>query len=93
MSMPGERLGGPNTPVMKLMIAMEEFARRFPGFEREVHGIEVDEHGKYWMRAVIEEPAGTPEPPAAAGISNDPKSDEPKAISHLSDQPIRRSIG
>jgi arginine decarboxylase len=55
MSMPGERLGGPNTPVMKLILAMEEFGKRFPGFEREVHGIEVDEHGNYWMRAVIEE--------------------------------------
>ncbi len=42
MSMPGERLGGPNTPVIKLILAMEEFGKRFPGFEREVHGIEVD---------------------------------------------------
>ncbi len=54
MSMPGERLGGSDSPVIKLILAMEEFGRRFPGFEREVHGIEVDPEGNYWMRSVIE---------------------------------------
>jgi arginine decarboxylase len=58
MSMPGERLGGPESPVIKLIMAMEEFGRRFPGFERETHGIEVDDKGDYWMRAVIEVPNG-----------------------------------
>jgi arginine decarboxylase len=52
--MPGERLGGPDSPVIKLILALEEFGKRFPGFEREVHGIEVDAAGEYWMRAVIE---------------------------------------
>ena len=56
MSMPGERLGGPDSPVIKLILAMEQFGKRFPGFEREVHGIEVDGDGNYWMRAVIENP-------------------------------------
>jgi arginine decarboxylase len=60
MSMPGERLGGTDSPVIKLLIAMEEFGKRFPGFEREVHGIEVDANGNYWMRAVKEEPAKNP---------------------------------
>ena len=54
MSMPGERLGGPDSPVIRLILAMEQFGRHFPGFEREVHGIEVDPEGNYWMRAVIE---------------------------------------
>ncbi|HEY0263827.1 MAG TPA: Orn/Lys/Arg decarboxylase N-terminal domain-containing protein [Granulicella sp.] len=54
MSMPGERLGGPDSPVIKLILAMEDFGKRFPGFEREVHGIEVDSDGNYWMRAVVE---------------------------------------
>jgi arginine decarboxylase len=52
--MPGERLGGQDSPVIKLILALEEFGKRFPGFEREVHGIEVDAQGDYWMRAVIE---------------------------------------
>jgi arginine decarboxylase len=55
MSMPGERLGGPESPVIKLILAMEQWAKRFPGFEREVHGIETDEEGSYWMRAIIED--------------------------------------
>jgi arginine decarboxylase len=58
MSMPGERLGGPESPVIKLILAMEEFGKKFPGFERETHGIEVDANGEYWMRAVIEAPNG-----------------------------------
>jgi len=54
MSMPGERLGDASSPVVKLIVAMEKFGRRFPGFERETHGIELDADGKYWMRAVVE---------------------------------------
>ncbi len=54
MSMPGERLGSADSPVIKLILAMEEFSKRFPGFEREVHGIETDADGNYWMRAVME---------------------------------------
>src|SRR5271168_4902014 len=54
MSMPGERLGSSESPVIKLILAMEEFGKRFPGFEREVHGIETDAEGNYWMRAVVE---------------------------------------
>ncbi len=52
--MPGERLGDSDSPVIRLILALEEFGKRFPGFEREVHGIEVDATGDYWMRAVIE---------------------------------------
>jgi arginine decarboxylase len=54
--MPGERLGDSASPVVKLIVAMEEFDRRFPGFERETDGIETDDEGKYWMRAVVETP-------------------------------------
>ncbi len=53
--MPGERLGGPESPTIRLLMATEEFGKRFPGFEREVHGIEVDAQGDYWLRGVIEE--------------------------------------
>src|SRR5665213_793920 len=54
MSMPGERFGGADSPVIRLILAMEEFGKRFPGFEREVHGVEVDSDGNYWMRSVVE---------------------------------------
>jgi arginine decarboxylase len=70
--MPGERLGGPDSPVIRLILAMEEFGKRFPGFERETHGIEVDAEWNYWMRAVVEVPGakrsgnGKQRPPSAA---------------------------
>ncbi len=68
--MPGERLGGPDSPVIRLILALEEFGKRFPGFEREVHGIEVDGAGDYWMRGVIEatgrRASGKKNPPSSA---------------------------
>jgi arginine decarboxylase len=71
LSMPGERLGAIDSPVVKLILAYEEFGKRFPGFEREVHGIEVDAQGDYWMRGVIEPTAkkrsnGKRKPPSSA---------------------------
>ena len=50
----GRAAGGQDSPVIKLILALEEFGKRFPGFEREVHGVEVDAEGNYWMRSVIE---------------------------------------
>ena len=84
MSMPGERLGSPESPVIRLILAMEDFGKRFPGFEREVHGIEVDSEGNYWMRAVLE---AQPEPPSrsarrsgnVASSARAKKSTSPKA--------------
>ncbi|HLI77773.1 MAG TPA: Orn/Lys/Arg decarboxylase N-terminal domain-containing protein [Acidobacteriaceae bacterium] len=84
MSMPGERLGDANSPVMKLILAMEEFGRRFPGFERETHGIETDAEGKYWMRAVVENPEQRRPHPA-------PDLLEPEDQQALKTKPIRRS--
>src|ERR1700760_1286999 len=43
--MPGERMGGPDSPIIPLLLALEKFGKQFPGFEREVHGIEVDSEG------------------------------------------------
>lgn len=69
--MPGERLGGIDSPDVRLILALEEFGKRFPGFEREVHGIEVDAQGDYWVRSVIETPGvartnGKHRPPTSA---------------------------
>ncbi len=52
--MPGERLGDADSPTISLILALEKFGKQFPGFEREVHGVEVDAEGNYWMRSVIE---------------------------------------
>ena len=86
MSMPGERLGGPESPVIKLILAMEEFGKRFPGFEREVHGIETDADGNYWMRGVIE-----PSIKRRKNGKSRPPSSEPRVSKRLPSTPVRRS--
>ena len=89
MSMPGERLGGPESPVIKLILAMEQFGKKFPGFEREVHGIEVDSDGKYWMRAVIEEETA---PKTENRSTERTANTEPSTKSPLlGDRPVRHS--
>jgi arginine decarboxylase len=52
--MPGERLGNADSPIIRLLLALEKFGKQFPGFEREVHGIEIGADGEYWMRSIIE---------------------------------------
>ncbi|ADW70069.1 Orn/Lys/Arg family decarboxylase [Granulicella tundricola] len=89
MSMPGERLGSSESPVIKLILAMEEFGKRFPGFEREVHGIEVDSDGNYWMRAVIEGAEGKPK--KRKGKKAPPSNAPPVHKQRLKSKPIRRS--
>ncbi len=86
MSMPGERLGDANSPVMKLILAMEQFGRSFPGFERETHGIEVDADGKYWMRAVIEDKPAKPKRKSRAKTFTPNPDPQP-----LKDRPVRHS--
>ncbi len=61
--MPGERLGDANSPTIRFLLALEEFSKKFPGFEREVHGIEVDSQGEFWVRGVIEVSAEPTQPP------------------------------
>ncbi len=87
MSMPGERLGGPESPVIKLILAMEQFGKRFPGFEREVHGIEVDGDGNYWMRAVIEDPDQPLRESEETSFAGEPHINAPS----LSGRPVRHS--
>ncbi|HZD33553.1 MAG TPA: Orn/Lys/Arg decarboxylase N-terminal domain-containing protein [Candidatus Angelobacter sp.] len=62
--MPGERLGDANSPTIRFLLGLQEFSKKFPGFEREVHGIELDSQGEFWMRSVIEHPgqSGPPKP-------------------------------
>jgi arginine decarboxylase len=86
MSMPGERLGGPESPVIRLILAMEQFGKRFPGFEREVHGIEVDADGNYWMRAVVED-----KPKKLRKSKRPPASEPPIGAPRLPSRPVRHS--
>ena len=88
MSMPGERLGGPESPVIRLILAMEIFGKRFPGFEREVHGIEMDAEGNYWMRAVIED---SPKKRKRGGKQRGPGNLPPSGNQRLPNKPVRHS--
>jgi len=58
--MPGERTGPAQGPVLRFLLAIEEFDKKFPGFNHELHGIEADEEGNFWIRCVIETPATPP---------------------------------
>jgi arginine decarboxylase len=73
--MPGERLGAADSPTIQLILALQEFGKRFPGFEREVHGIEVDAKGDYWVRAVVE--ATHAAPPRTNGEREKPPTSAP----------------
>lgn len=53
--MPGERLGTKDSPHIKFLLNLQEFSQIFPGFGHEIHGIEVDEEGIFWMRCVKKE--------------------------------------
>ena len=50
--MPGEPLEQEH---VDLLFELQEFGKDFPGFGREIHGIEVDGEGNFWMRCVIED--------------------------------------
>jgi arginine decarboxylase len=93
--MPGERLGDAESPTIKLILALQEFGKRFPGFEREVHGIEVDADGDYWVRAVIES-VGDAQPAAraAAGQRKKPPTSAPpvKRRRARAEKPPKHSI-
>ena len=45
--MPGERIGDSSDPVLRYMHVLQEFDRKFPGFEHDSHGVEVIDHDYY----------------------------------------------
>ena len=45
---PGERTGPKSGPVLQYLLTLQEFDRRFPGFEHDTHGIE-SVNGEYMM--------------------------------------------
>jgi arginine decarboxylase len=53
--MPGERLGSKESPHIRFLLNLQKFSQGFPGFGHEIHGIEVDEEGIFWMRCVKKE--------------------------------------
>ena len=50
---PGERTGGQDEPILQYLQSLQEFDRKFPGFEHDTHGIE-NVNGEYVMNCVKE---------------------------------------
>ncbi|MCY9776668.1 arginine decarboxylase [Proteus mirabilis] len=53
--MPGERLPKGDEGVIGYLKALQNFDNTFPGFEHEIQGINVDENGDFWVRAIVED--------------------------------------
>ncbi|EOW6534191.1 arginine decarboxylase, partial [Escherichia coli] len=53
--MPGERMPQGNKGIIGYLRALQEFDKQFPGFEHEIQGVNVDENGDFWVRAIVEE--------------------------------------
>ena len=51
---PGERTGREEGPVLRYLMALQEFDRRFPGFGHEIHGI-TDAGGEFLMNCIRED--------------------------------------
>jgi arginine decarboxylase len=45
--MPGERFPAEDSGLLRYLAASQDLARRFPGFETEIHGIQIDDDGVY----------------------------------------------
>lgn len=60
--MPGERLPKDDTGVISYLHALQTFDQQFPGFEHELQGVNIDENGNFWVRAIVEDeqPSKTP---------------------------------
>ncbi|MDD4556186.1 MAG: Orn/Lys/Arg decarboxylase N-terminal domain-containing protein [Alphaproteobacteria bacterium] len=57
--MPGERVPNSDKGIIGYLKALQEFDKNFPGFEHELQGVNVDENGEFWLRALIEDDKGT----------------------------------
>jgi arginine decarboxylase len=51
--MPGERVGEPDSGLLRYLRVLETFDQTFPGFANETHGVH-HEDGKYWISCVAE---------------------------------------
>ncbi|EQA1694743.1 Orn/Lys/Arg decarboxylase N-terminal domain-containing protein [Enterobacter hormaechei] len=52
--MPGEKMCGGTEPIIHYLLALQTFGQRFPGFEHELQGVEIDDNGIYWVRCIKE---------------------------------------
>lgn len=53
--MPGERMPEGHKGIIGYLQALQAFDKAFPGFEHEIQGVNVDEQGDFWVRAIVED--------------------------------------
>lgn len=53
--MPGERLPQDDTGILGYLQALQTFDKQYPGFEHEIQGLNVDQNGDFWLRAIMED--------------------------------------
>jgi arginine/lysine/ornithine decarboxylase len=58
--MPGENAGALDRPLLSYLAALEDYDRRFPGFEHDIHGVERDRDGDYLIECLTDRAAGSP---------------------------------
>lgn len=54
MIMPGEKVTPEAGAIVEYLVALQTFGQRFPGFEHELQGVEIDDSGRYWVRCIKE---------------------------------------
>lgn len=55
--MPGEKVTVESQAIVDYLVALQTFGQRFPGFEHELQGVDIDEDGIYWVRCIKEDPS------------------------------------
>ncbi|MES3576161.1 Orn/Lys/Arg decarboxylase N-terminal domain-containing protein [Enterobacter cloacae] len=50
--MPGEKITHESKAIVDYLVALQTFDQRFPGFEHELQGVEIDEEGNYCVRCI-----------------------------------------
>lgn len=53
--MPGERMPKGDKGIIGYLRALQAFDKQYPGFEHEIQGVNVDDSGNYWVRAIVED--------------------------------------
>ena len=51
---PGEEAGAADGPVLQYLAAREDFDRRFPSFDRDIHGVERGSAGTFLVECLKE---------------------------------------
>jgi arginine decarboxylase len=53
--MPGENAGPADGPILRYLSALETFDKNFPGFSHDIHGVERDDEGNFFIECLVED--------------------------------------